>query len=74
MRSLVWALILLLFILHQDNWNWDSANLVFGFLPIGLLYHIGISVAAAVVWMLACQYAWPESLPDGRDANEEAGS
>ena len=26
-------------ILHQDFWNWDNKNLVFGFMPVGLAYH-----------------------------------
>ena len=38
------------YVLHQDFWNWKKADpLVFGFLPIGLAYHAGYSVLAAVM-------------------------
>ena len=34
------ALVALLYALHQDFWFWREARpLVFGFLPIGLVYH-----------------------------------
>jgi hypothetical protein len=59
MRTAVWGLILLLIVLHQDFWFWTDATIVFGFLPVGLAYHIGLSLAAAVVWWLATMYAWP---------------
>jgi hypothetical protein len=59
MRTAVWGLILLLIVLHQDFWFWNDATIVFGFLPIGLAYHIGLSLAAAGVWWLATTYAWP---------------
>ena len=39
MSRIVWILILLLLILHQDNWFWNDGQLVFGFMPIGLFYH-----------------------------------
>lgn len=59
MKMIVWALIVLLVILHQDNWYWESDYLVFGFMPIGLFYHACISIAAALTWLLATQIAWP---------------
>lgn len=59
MKSIVWLLVLLLIILHQDFWNWHRSDLVWGILPIGLVYHMGLSVMAAVVWYLATRYAWP---------------
>jgi hypothetical protein len=62
MRYVVWALVVLLVILHQDNWFWDDPRLVFGFLPITLLYHAGLSVAAGVTWYLATVFAWPKEL------------
>ena len=42
-------LVLMLLVLHQDNWFWEDGTLVFGFLPIGLFYHACISLAAALV-------------------------
>lgn len=62
MKYLVWALVVLLIILHQDNWNWTKDDLVFGFIPIGLAWHAGISIAASAVWFLATLVAWPKQL------------
>ena len=55
----MWGLVLLLVVLHQDFWLWDDSDLVFGFLPVTLLYHACISLAAGVVWYLATLWAWP---------------
>jgi len=49
----------LLLILHQDYWFWTSDLLVFGIFPIGLFWHMGISLAAMMVWYLATCIAWP---------------
>lgn len=53
------ALVILLIILHQDNWFWDSDALVLGFIPMGLFWHGCISLAASLVWALATVIAWP---------------
>ena len=53
---------MLLVILHQDNWLWEDDRLVFGFLPITLLYHAGISLGAGITWYLATVFAWPQGL------------
>lgn len=67
MKNAVWGLVLLLVILHQDFWYWDDPRLVFGFLPISLLYHALLSIAAGLAWWLATKYAWPDL--DGGDAS-----
>jgi len=68
MKVFVFALIVLLAAAHQDFWWWsDHDTLVLGFLPIGLAYHAGISVAAAILWALAVKYCWPKDLPDASD-------
>ena len=75
-KHLIWGLVVLLLVVHQDNWFWDDDTLVFGFMPIGLLYHAGISVAAGVTWFLATKFAWPEDL-EARDVDsgdEQGGS
>ncbi len=54
------GLVLLLLILHQDNWFWTDGTLVFGFMPIGLAWHAGISIAATATWLLASKIAWPK--------------
>jgi len=77
MRNAVWLLIAMLVILHQDFWYWDDPTLIGGFCPIGLAYHMLLSVAACGTWWLAVCYGWPVGLeiPDSPvDDNEEAGS
>lgn len=61
-KRLVYTLILLLAVLHQDFWFWDDATLVLGFLPVGLAYHALYSVLAALAWFLALTYAWPSEV------------
>jgi len=57
------ALILLFYLLHQDFWWWnDSRPWVFGFLPVGLAYHAGYCVAAALLMWLLVRFAWPTEL------------
>ncbi len=70
MKYVIWLLVIVLIILHQDNWNWDDDTLVFGFMPITLLYHAGISVAAGVTWFLAIQFAWPTDLDEETPATK----
>lgn len=64
MKAVVWGLVLLLVVIHQDIWFWNDDRLVFGFMPITLAYHAGISIAASIVWFLAIQFAWPEGLDE----------
>ncbi len=61
LSRIVWLLVALLIIFHQDYWNWHDSKLWLG-LPTGLTYHIGLSLVAAFVWWLACLFAWPEDL------------
>lgn len=52
-----------LFVLHQDFWNWRKAGpLLFSFLPVGMAYHAGYTVAVSVLMWLLVRYAWPEEL------------
>ena len=78
MRALVWILVAALIVLHHDYWNWNDGTLLAGFLPVGLAYHGVISIAAAVVWMLAVQFAWPNNLEEGGTeqaaANDDGGA
>lgn len=64
MNKVVWGLVVLLIIVHQDIWFWDDRTLLFGFLPIGLAYHAGISLTAAFTWYLATIFCWPEELAE----------
>lgn len=62
MKYVVWSLIVLLLIVHQDNWLWDDTTLLFGFMPIGLMYHACISLAAGIAWYLATKFCWRAEL------------
>jgi hypothetical protein len=76
-KRLVIALLVLLAILHQDFWLWDRIDpLVFGFIPVGLAYHIGVSLAAGVLWALAVHYCWPADVdvPDSPFTTENAAA
>ena len=55
--------VLALYALHQDFWLRDVARpLVFGFLPIGLFFHVVLCLAiAGLMWVLV-RYAWPVEL------------
>ena len=54
-------LILAVYLLHQDFWNWKKTEpLVLGFLPIGLAYHAGYSVLAALLMAVLVKVAWPK--------------
>lgn len=56
-------LIAAVYFLHQDFWNWRKAEpLVFGFLPIGLAYHAGYSILAAILMAILVKVAWPKHL------------
>jgi len=61
MRLVIIGLVVVLLIAHQDYWNWNDSRLVMGFLPVGLFYHLGISLAASAVWILAVTWAWPKT-------------
>ena len=77
-KFLVAGLVILLVILHQDVWFWDSHEPAFGFMPVALLWHAGISVAASITWFIATKVAWPtfeENAPvEAAEATEENGS
>ncbi|HAD60157.1 MAG TPA: hypothetical protein DCG12_13010 [Planctomycetaceae bacterium] len=72
MKYVVWGLVVLLIILHQDVWLWDNDTLVAGFLPVTLLYHACLSLAAGITWYLATKFAWPSVLEDGPSLDESA--
>ena len=54
---------------HQDFWNWKKIKpLVLSFLPIGLAYHVGYSLVAALTMLVLVKFAWPKQL----DADEKS--
>jgi hypothetical protein len=62
-----WALALMVVVviaLHQDNWNWTNKTLVFGFLPLGLVYHACYALLAAILMAVLVRFAWPKHLEE----------
>ena len=60
---LLTLLVIAVYLLHQDFWNWKKAEpLIFGFLPVGLAYHAGYSILASVLMAVLVKFAWPEHL------------
>ena len=70
-KRLVYCLVIVLAFAHQDFWLWDNPKLVFGFLPVGLAYHIVFSILVAICGALVVRYAWPDELQSFADADEE---
>jgi hypothetical protein len=62
MKWIVYLLAVVVLVLHQDYWNFDKATLIWGWLPIGLAYHAGYSIACAVLMALLVCTAWPKHL------------
>jgi len=73
-RSLLVIAIIALYALHQDFWFWRAAApIVFGFLPIGLFYHVCYTIViSALMWALV-KNAWPWRLEDGGEDGEKGG-
>jgi hypothetical protein len=65
-KLLLSLLVLTVFLLHQDVWNWTKIEpLVFGFLPIGLSYHAGYAILSAIMMAVLVKFAWPKHLGPG---------
>jgi hypothetical protein len=72
-KILLWLLAAIIYLLHQDFWNWRVYHpLVFGFLPVGLAYHAAYSILAAVMMAVFVKYAWPKKL-ETVGARDEGG-
>jgi Protein of unknown function (DUF3311) len=69
----LYAALFVLYLLHNDLWLWNDARLVCG-LPVGLVYHVGFSIATSIVLTLLVLKAWPDHLevPDA-DAGAREG-
>lgn len=65
--------IVVLALLHQDFWFWENRTLLFGFMPVGLAYHAGFSLAAATLWALTVKFAWPAHIEEWADELENDG-
>ena len=67
MKKLMPFWILMVAILHHDLWNWKDKTLVLGFVPVGLAYHIGFALLAAVTMVMLVKFAWPHHLEELED-------
>ncbi len=66
------VLILAFYVLHQDFWNWRTAQpLAFGFLPVGLWYHALYTLGCSVLLWFLLQVAWPSHLEQSVDPEGE---
>lgn len=74
MAWVIAATALLLAVLHQDLWFWGDRRLLFGWLPIGLAYHAGFSLAAAALWAWAVKGAWPTAIERWADETPALGT
>ncbi len=66
LRRLLYAALLLAFLLHNDLWLWHDARMLAG-LPVGLTYHIGFCLAVALLMWLLVHMAWPADLDSAPD-------
>lgn len=60
-RRLLYAALVLAFLLHNDLWLWNDAGSFAG-LPVGLAYHVGFCLAVACLLGLLVRLAWPREL------------
>jgi hypothetical protein len=61
----LFLLVAAVYVAHQDYWNWKVAEpMLFGFLPVGLAYHAGYSIAAAAMMAILVKFAWPKKLEE----------
>lgn len=72
-RLLLTLAVIALYVLHQDFWFWRTAMpFVFGFLPIGLFYHVCYTLAVALLMWLLVKCAWPAQLEAGDEVQAES--
>ena len=77
MKYALATMVVAVYVLHQDFWNWKDATLVGGVLPMGMAYHAGYAVLASIMMATLVKFAWPvdvERESDGVDALAEAAS
>lgn len=62
MKIVAALLIAGLLVLHQDYWQWNRTELVFGFLPHTIAWHAGLCLITSGVWVLITTLCWPHAL------------
>lgn len=51
-------------LLYHDFWFWSDPTLVLGFLPVGLFYHVALSLLAGAAWWAVVRFGWPGWIED----------
>jgi hypothetical protein len=70
-RVLLASLVIILYAFHQDFWFWRSAEpLILGFIPVGLFYHAGFTVAASLLMLMLVRHSWPSHLEEHIEREE----
>lgn len=70
-KLLLLLLILAVYALHQDFWNWAKPEpMALGFLPAGLAYHAAYSIACAALMAILVKTAWPKNLEEPKDSSK----
>lgn len=64
-KGLIAAGVIAVAALHQDFWGWTDKTLVFGFVPVGMAYHLGYTLLAALTMSALVKVAWPSHLERG---------
>ena len=78
MNRVPWLILSGLVVVHHDFWFWNDSRLLGGWMPVGLAYHIALSIVAAGFWLFAVRCAWPQdegdqSLPPDLSGAEDEG-
>jgi hypothetical protein len=61
MTRILYVVLVVLYLLHNDLWLWNNASLIAG-IPAGLLYHIVYCFAATLMMLALVRFAWPANL------------
>ncbi len=70
-RLFLVLLVVVLYALHQDVWFWRTTHpLLLGFLPIGITYHVGFTLAVTALMGLLVKMAWPAHLESGGEGEK----
>ena len=62
-KNLLYLVIVVLYLLHNDLWFWNNPTLILG-IPVGLFYHALYCLAASVMLFLLIKFAWPNFIED----------
>jgi len=65
-RVLLYAALVVAYLLHNDLWLWTDTRTVFA-LPVGLTYHVVYCLVVAALMALLVRFAWPTDLETGAE-------